>query len=62
MSAAGHGFPWQRLMELGLGQLRLSPREFWNATPREMAAAFGAPRAGPTRNDLNELMRMYPDE
>jgi uncharacterized phage protein (TIGR02216 family) len=61
MSAAGEGFPWARLMEAGLGQLRLSPRDFWNATPREIAAAFGAWRIPMRRGELDDLMRRYPD-
>ena len=35
-------FPWERLMQLGLGVLRWPPRDFWAATPREIAAAFPA--------------------
>ncbi len=62
MSAAGEGFPWQRLMEIGMGQLRLSPREFWAATPREIAGALGGPRAALARAALEDLMRRYPDD
>lgn len=36
-------FPWDGLMGLGLGVLRLPPSAFWAMTPRElMAAAQGA--------------------
>jgi len=53
-------------MAFGLGQLRLSPSEFWAMTPRELAAAadlFGAaPHAPPSRDALDELMRCYPDQ
>ena len=55
-------FPWADFMRLGLGFLRLSPREFWAATPREIAAAFGPRPAGLTRNDLLTLMQQFPDE
>lgn len=62
MSAEGEGFPWRRMMELGLGVLRLPPRDFWMATPREIAAAFPA-RDAPVlkRADLDQLMNKYPD-
>jgi uncharacterized phage protein (TIGR02216 family) len=54
-------FPWGRLMHLGLGVLRLSPNEFWNATPREIAAAFVAPAPPLPRVSFEELMKRYPD-
>ena len=57
-------FPWDEAMRFGLGVLRLSPRAFWETTPRELYAAaeglFG-PRAAPTRTALNELMQQFPD-
>jgi uncharacterized phage protein (TIGR02216 family) len=62
MSAAGERFPWARLMEVGLGRLKLSPRDFWQSTPREIAAAFGSPRAAMARPDLEDLMRRHPDD
>jgi uncharacterized phage protein (TIGR02216 family) len=47
-------------MQLGLGVLRLGPRDFWSSTLREIAAAFpAAPR--PTRRDLDDLMQRFPD-
>jgi uncharacterized phage protein (TIGR02216 family) len=55
-------FPWARLMQLGLGTLRLSPSEFWRSTPREIAAAFGAPSQPMLRQKLNEMMERFPDE
>lgn len=60
-------FPWNGLMGLGLGVLRLPPSAFWAMTPRElMAAAQGAGliapwREAPSRARLNELMELYPD-
>jgi uncharacterized phage protein (TIGR02216 family) len=54
-------------MAFGLGVLRLSPRDFWAMTTRELAAAIdGAtgrrPRVPPmTRADLAALMRAFPD-
>jgi uncharacterized phage protein (TIGR02216 family) len=55
-------FPWARLMQLGLGTLRLSPSEFWRSTPREIAAAFGSPSQPMLRQKLNEMMERFPDE
>ena len=52
-------------MRFGLGVLRLSPRAFWNATPREIHAAaegfYGRAKSAPSRNELDELMRRFPD-
>jgi len=53
-------------MAFGLGVLRLSPRDFWSMTPRELFCAaegiYGPPRAAPSRAALDELMRDFPDE
>ena len=64
MSETHKRFPWARMMELGLGVLRLSPAEFWTTTPREIAAAFSQPsaNAAPVRQDFDDLMNRYPDE
>ena len=35
-------FPWREAMRFGFGVMRLSSREFWGLTPRELAAAFEA--------------------
>ena len=51
-------------LAVGFGLLRLSPRDFWSMTPRELAAAlreFGAP-AAPARSDIETLMAAYPDK
>ena len=52
-------------MRFGLGVLRLSPCEFWGATPRELHAAaegvFGRASGAPARNKLNDLMNLFPD-
>jgi uncharacterized phage protein (TIGR02216 family) len=51
------------MMELGLGVLRLSPHEFWAATPREIAAAFpGHRRQAIGRSTLDDLMNQFPDQ
>ncbi|MFY0733148.1 rcc01693 family protein [Aurantimonas coralicida] len=52
-------------MQAGLGLLRLSPRAFWAATPRELAAAlapFGTVAGeAPARAALAALMQRFPD-
>ena len=52
-------------MRLGFGVLKLSSKEFWGLTPRELAAAFealGDPRGRPPDRDrLGKLMERYPD-
>ncbi len=59
-------FPWADVMGFGLGVLRLSPRDFWAMTPRELDAALlavlgaSAP-AAPARSVLDVLMHRYPD-
>ncbi|WP_332716964.1 rcc01693 family protein [Pelagibacterium mangrovi] len=60
------GFPWDEVMAFGLGTLRLSPREFWAMTPREMAAAHagvsGRGVSAPLgREGLERLMALHPD-
>lgn len=52
-------------MAVGLGVLRLGPREFWAMTPKEIAAAMGAlalaAEQAPSREDLEALMERFPD-
>jgi uncharacterized phage protein (TIGR02216 family) len=53
-------------MAAGLGVLRLSPATLWSMTPRELAAAFRAVAgpahaAPPAPDDLEALMRRFPD-
>ena len=56
-------FPWAPMMAMGLGTLRLAPRDFWAATPREIAAAFPKPvTATLPRDVLQQLMQQFPDE
>lgn len=56
-------FPWEEFMRLGLGTLRLSPRAFWAATPREIAAAFArGSHEPPDRAEIAALMQRFPDE
>lgn len=63
MSAA---FPWDEALGLALGVLRWTPRDFWRATPRELAAALDGLRGGRPpepagRGDLDRLMAAFPD-
>jgi uncharacterized phage protein (TIGR02216 family) len=55
-------FPWARLMNVGLGELRLSPSEFWNATLRELSVAVRTPGEPASRETLEELMKRFPDQ
>lgn len=54
-------------MAAGLGVLGLAARDFWAMTPRELDAALrgrlgiGVAAAVPTRADLDQLMRAFPD-
>ena len=60
-------FPWSEAMRLGFGVLRLSSRDFWGLTPRELASAFEAlsgrsQGSAPRRDVLAALMAAFPDE
>jgi uncharacterized phage protein (TIGR02216 family) len=55
---------WPGLMRAGLRGLGLRPAEFWALTPGElmlMLGLEGGPRAL-SRDRLEELARLYPDE
>lgn len=57
-------FPWAAAMRFGLGVLRLSPRDFWAMTPRELASARGAilgDRGPLGRGELETMMERFPD-
>ncbi len=59
-------FPWDEAMAFGFGVLRLSSKDFWNLTPRELQAAVEGvqgrrPAAPFTRKDFASLMQAYPD-
>ncbi len=60
------GFPWREAMQVGFGVMRLSSREFWALTPRELAAAFegisGRTTMPPARKALETMMAAYPDK
>ncbi|MFK4824088.1 rcc01693 family protein [Paenochrobactrum sp. BZR 588] len=57
-------FPWADVMQIGLGQFRLAPKDFWALSLRELNAMIGAYQLKvnvPDRQTLNELMQAYPD-
>jgi len=58
-------FPWDEAMRFGFGVLRLSSRDFWCLTPRELAAAMPrhiTPLTGPPERHVFEaLMTAFPD-
>jgi len=57
-------FPWDDVMSVGLGLLRLSPKAFWAMTPIEFERAarpFSRRHTAPDRTDLANLMRVFPD-
>ena len=53
-------FPWVQLMQLGLHERGLSPKEFWASTLRELLPVPGA--VGLSRDCLNVLIKQWPDE
>jgi uncharacterized phage protein (TIGR02216 family) len=64
-AGAAQAFPWNDVMSMGLGLLRLSPKAFWSMTPREFERAVSAVlprrREALRRDELAELMRRFPD-
>ncbi|WP_455272249.1 rcc01693 family protein [Rhizobium herbae] len=57
-------FPWGPVIHAGLCLLRLSAKDFWLMTPREIQAALGGLRpAGtvPDRFGMEALMAAFPD-
>jgi uncharacterized phage protein (TIGR02216 family) len=59
-------FPWEEAMAAALSVLPWSPRHFWSATPRELAAALSIsrPRAPEplSADGLARLLRAFPDK
>ena len=57
--------PWDDLMAVGFGRMRLAPAAFWAMTPREFAAAlrpFARHHHAPLgRAGLVALMGSFPD-
>lgn len=58
-------FPWRAAMAFGFGTLRLSVRDFWAMTPRELAAAIegvsGRRTAPMDRATFEALAARFPD-
>ncbi|MDP4021408.1 phage tail assembly chaperone [Methylobacterium sp. NEAU 140] len=56
-------FPWDDALAFGLGTLRWRPRDFWAATPVELAAALGrrGRAASLTRAGFTRLLATHPD-
>lgn len=54
---------WAEMLQLGLGRLRLHPRQFWALTPAELMMMLGmSPGQGAlTRDGLSDLMARFPD-
>jgi uncharacterized phage protein (TIGR02216 family) len=66
MARSSHApFPWGSVLAFGLGVLRLSPRDFWAMTPRELNAAFegvyGRVSETPRLADFAAIMAAHPD-
>ena len=55
---------WAGLLRAGLGQLRLTPLEFWRLTPIELSIMLGVDQAEPplTRARLEQLAAAFPDQ
>ena len=55
-------FPWDDALAFALGRLGWSPRDFWAASPRELAAALGRRRPEPlSRAAFERLLAAHPD-
>ncbi len=55
---------WAGLMQKGLHQLRLIPRDFWALTPAELQIMLGATgaQAPMGRVQFDALLRDFPDD
>ena len=65
MSGEAAAFPWAAVLHAGLCRMRLSAKDFWAMTPRELAFALGLLRpasAVPRRETFAALMAAFPDE
>ncbi|MFD1197639.1 rcc01693 family protein [Brucella gallinifaecis] len=63
-SSSRQPFPWDEVMRAGFGLLRLSSRDFWAMTPRELGAVLGPVSQNinaPSRMTLDALMHAFPD-
>ncbi|MGB3812453.1 MAG: rcc01693 family protein [Shinella sp.] len=65
MSGTDAAFPWKAVLHAGLCRMRLSTKDFWAMTPRELGYALGLLRPSPKvpgRASLAALMLTFPDE
>ena len=56
---------WIGLMRLGLSELRLRPKDFWDLTPVELLMVLGQIKGQGAvlgRQRLEELIAQYPDK
>lgn len=55
---------WAGLMQRGMHQLQLVPRDFWALTPAELQIMLGASAALTPmgRSQLDALLRKFPDD
>ncbi len=65
MSVTLVDFPWNQIMQFGLGTLKLAPRDFWSLSVLELNAALRAYQweadSRPSRRDIEQMMERYPD-
>ncbi|HEV7251244.1 MAG TPA: rcc01693 family protein [Shinella sp.] len=64
MSGERAAFPWEAVLHAGLCRMRLSAKDFWAMTPRELGFALGVLRPSPAvpgRQALAALMQAFPD-
>ena len=57
-------FPWDAVMVLGLGRLRLDARTFWALSVHEFIAMLGGRQQAaiaPARSELERMMALWPD-
>lgn len=53
--------PWQRLFNLAVCMYNISPGDFWGMTIRELQLLQNQ-QAVPATDELQELMRQFPDQ
>lgn len=65
MAESPQPFPWDAVMAFGLGTLKLSPKDFWGLSVRELQAAMTPYQENETktisRQWLDSAMGRFPD-
>ncbi len=69
MNPAFPDFPWRDYLGIAVGVLGIAPAGFWAMTPREFRAALdgyvearrGRAAPPPSGEELEEMMRRFPD-